>query len=626
MDALSAVGNLVVGGKARGTSDRPAHIMPLGMREALTVRAELVRELRPYLDRNKLRQQAQPADQAQVAPAAKKNTTPRADASESQSLSKKAKRRQRCLPPKYDSTPTAASSAQQWNVTFRTAEGCDYQVAVLVQLASMAHSDVLFAVVTRDTFDDFSCTCMDTSFQSDDDPSKACIHVHIFRYADCHRSGKLAAIAAVEPELASGVSMDQEMGMGSEKAGGEDMDEDMEHDIVMTEAGAEANMQPEGESAFEERGEPMSEIEASPDFELETEPEQDDVTVDTGTASSGGEMAPEGNSHGTVDTLMTPVHGASGTDSSTDDATSLPRFFCERLETNLSLRVQHHDSLLSVFSGTGRCTVLRLTRTRTIKCETCKGSTCNHAVFWQQPSPTQSMDGKEKKKRKPLVSSFDISAGDVGEYQCDDARHFISRYAPALFPDVLQSKSGRVPLLSTGDDTQIHHWRSYNQTQKKPMPLRGIEQQCKCGLDPERLRVYVLGNSTASVVEVNYCPNKECKNRVYGNSPDCGVDEEFDFYIGTVATPKLPTPAVTWAYGITMYAVRTLLHELNKNERSVKGTYGSLEQSLLKVPKPPNIDGDGANGLHSEERFLWQLLLEVIGIPEHALKAAWYPT
>jgi hypothetical protein len=309
MDALSAVGNLVVGGKARGTRDRPAHILPLGMREALTVRAELVRELRPYLDRNTLRQQAQPADQAQGAPAAKKSTTPRADASDSQSLSKKAKRRQRCLSQKYDSRPTAASLAQQWNVTFRTAEDCDHQVAVLVQLASMAQSEVSFAVVTRDTSDGFSCTCMDTSFPADHDPAKACIHVHIFRSADCHRSSRPTATAEAGLEPGANAA-DKETGMDDEDTGAEDVYEDKEHD---------------------------------------------------------------------VNTLTTPEPN-----SSTNNFTSLPRFVCKRVQTDVSLRVQHHDSLLSVFDGTGRCIVLRLTRTKTIKCETCKGSTCSHAVFWQQ--------------------------------------------------------------------------------------------------------------------------------------------------------------------------------------------------------------------------------------------------
>jgi hypothetical protein len=620
MEALSVVENLVVGGKARG-KDRPAHIMPLGMREALTLRAELVRELRPYLDRNKQRrQQTEPVQARQEA--TNKSTAARADASEFQALSKKAKRRQSCLPPKYDSRPTAASLAQQWSVTFRTAEDCDYQVAVLVELASMAQSDVSFAVVTRDTFDDFSCTCRDTSFQADDDPSNACIHVEIFRYADYRRTIRPAA---VEAELEPGTSMDEDT--RSEEVRGEGADENVDDDIVMSEAGAEAAMPSEGESTFE--GRQTSAVEASFDLEPESEPGHEDVAGETSATLTGGESVSEDVSHDTMNALMTHAHGPA---MSSDAETSRPRFVCKRVETNVSFRVQHHDSLVSVFSGAGRCNILRLTRTKTIKCETCKGSTCNHAVFWQQPSSIQSTNRKDKEGRKPLVSSFDISAGDVGEYQCDDARYFISRYPPKLFPDVLQGKKGRAPLLSTGDDTQIHHWRVHNQTSKEPVPLRGTMKQCKCDQDPDLLRVYVLGNSTASVVEVNYCPNKECENRVYGISKDCGVDEDFDFYIGTVATPSLPKPAVTWAYGITLYAVRTLLHELNKNERSVKGTYNSLEQSLLKVPKPPMAptnDGDGANGPHSEEASqlcLWQLLLQVIGIPEHALKAAWYPT
>ena len=90
----------------------------------------------------------------------------------------------------------------------------------------------------------------------------------------------------------------------------------------------------------------------------------------------------------------------------------------------------HSERRASMLDENSHCYQLELRSSRRVWCLECNLTDCSHARTWRAPAPAD----KPRPPAKPLVSDFDESLGDVGEWESEQGATYVSSFVPTLYP------------------------------------------------------------------------------------------------------------------------------------------------------------------------------------------------
>lgn len=229
----------------------------------------------------------------------------------------------------------------------------------------------------------------------------------------------------------------------------------------------------------------------------------------------------------------------------------------------------HSERRASMLDENSRCYRLELRSSRRVWCLECNLTECSHARAWRAPATTD----QPRRPAKPLVSDFDDSLGDIGEWVSEQGATYVSSFVPTLYPKARQEPNGHVSLCLSAAKISAGEYATIFKMSSAPIDLSTLygvlSPVCQCEVVQQyALPVYLMSIAGAAIVNIPVCAS--C-GTLYGKDDatlgrKATIDEVADIFIGSCN-------ALQFAVAISLTDVRNYVHGFIRTGETISMQY-----------------------------------------------------